>query len=148
LSLSSQTSDFPLPLVAWALSSPDASASYVGLEQVNGESLHHIRIWKAFADNPALQSRAEFSIRDIWIDSIRFLPRKVSYVRRVAGGSVPRIPVEVFFMNYQEVSGILYPFEIRKNFNGTPWATIIISTVRLNAGLGDSDFSVTAGGAL
>jgi hypothetical protein len=148
LSLSSQTPDFPLPLIVWALASPDASASYVGLEQVNGESLHHIRIWNAFTSNPALQSRAEFSIRDIWIDSARFLPRKISYVRRVASGAVPRIPVEVIFTNYQETSGILYPFLIQKKFNGTPWATITISTVRLNTGLAETDFPVTAGGAL
>ncbi len=148
LSLSSQTPDFPLPFIAWALTSPDASAAYIGLEQVNGEPMHHIRIWNAFASNPAFQSRAEFSIRDIWIDSTRFLPRKISYVRRVAAGAVPRIPVEVFFADYQEASGILYPFQIQKNFNGTPWATITITSVKLNTGLSDSDFPVTAGGAL
>ena len=39
LAASSQTPDFPLPLIAWALTSPDAATSYVGLEQVNGESV-------------------------------------------------------------------------------------------------------------
>jgi hypothetical protein len=148
LALSSQTPDFPLPLIAWALTSPDASTSYVGLEQVNGESFHHIRIWNALASIPTMQSRAEFSIRDIWIDATRFLPRKISYLRREAGGSVPRIPVEVSYTDYQQVSGILYPFQIQKNFNGTPWATIVITGVKLNTGLSDSNFPVTAGGAL
>jgi hypothetical protein len=148
LALSSQTPDFPLPLVAWALNSPDAAVSYVGLEQVNGESFHHIRVWNAFASNPVLQSRAEFSMRDIWIDATRFLPRKMSYLRRLAAGAIPRIPVEVSYTDYQQVSGILYPFQIQKNFNGTPWATIVITGVKLNTGLSDSDFPVTAGGAL
>jgi len=147
LAASSQTPDFPLPLIAWALASPDAAASYVGLEQVNGESLHHIRIWNAFASNAALKTLAEFSVRDIWIDNRRFLPRRISCLRREAGGAVPRIPVDVFFTDFQSVSGVLYPFLIHKNFNGTPWLTITISTVKLNTGLSDTDFPVSAGGA-
>jgi hypothetical protein len=147
LAASSQTPDFPLPLIAWALTSPDASTSYVGLEQVNGESVHHIRIWNAFASNTALKSLAEFSIRDIWIDSTKFLPRKIAYLRRTAGGAVPRIPVAVSFTDFQSVSGVLYPFLIQKNFNGTPWLTITISSVKLNTGLTDTDFPVSAGGA-
>jgi outer membrane lipoprotein-sorting protein len=148
LSLSSQTPDFPLPLVEWALNSPDASATYVGLESVNGESLHHIRIWNALASKPALQSVSEFSIRDIWIDPVKFLPREISYFRREGGGYAPRFQVEVFFSDYHEVSGIFYPFLIQKNFNGTPWTTITVSSVKLNTGLTDTDFQLPTGGAL
>lgn len=145
LSASSQCPDFPMPLVSWALNSSDAGVSYVGLETVNGESMHHIRVWNAFVSIPALQSRAEFSIHDLWIDSARFLPRKISYLRRTAGGAVPRIPVEVYFSDFQEISGIFYPFTIQKIFNGTPWTTISISKVSLNTGLSDSDFPVSSG---
>jgi hypothetical protein len=147
LAASSQTVDFPLPLIAWALNSPDAMASYVGLEQVNGESVHHIRIWNGFASNAALKSLSEFSIRDVWIDSSKFLPMKIAYLRRTAGGAVPRIPVEVSYTDFRSVSGVLYPYLIQKNFNGTPWLTITITNVKLNAGLSDTDFPVSAGGA-
>jgi len=147
LSLSSQTPDFPLPLVEWALNSPDAAVSYAGLELLDGESMHHIRIWNAFASIPALQSRSEFSIRDIWIDPGRFLPRKISYHRRDGGRAVPRIPLEVFFTDYHAIGGILYPFLIEKNFNGTPWTTITITNVKLNTGLSDADFPLPTGGA-
>jgi hypothetical protein len=146
LAASSQTPDFPLPLISWALNSTDAATSYIGLETVNGESLHHIRIWNAFASNSALTPLSEFYIRDIWIDNLRFLPRKIAYLRRESGGGVPRIPVAVFFADYNEVSGILYPFQIQKNFNGTPWTTITITNVTLNNGLTDTDFPVSAGG--
>lgn len=146
LSLNSQTPDFPLPLVAWALASPDAAVSYVGLEQVNGESVHHIRVWNSFATRPEFRSLAEFSVRDIWIDGARFLPRKIAYHRREAGGAVPRIPVETFFEDYKSIGGVSYPFLIKKNLNGTPWATITISTVTLNTGLSDTDFPLSVGG--
>ena len=147
LAASSQTPDFPLPLIAWALASSDASASYVGLEQVNGEAVHHIRIWNSFASNAALKSLAEFSVRDVWIDGSKFLPHKIAYLRRTAGGAVPRIPVEVSYTDFQSISGVLYPFLIQKNSNGTPWLTITITSVKLNTGLSDTDFPVSAGGA-
>jgi outer membrane lipoprotein-sorting protein len=146
LSASSQTPDFPLPLIAWALTSPDAAASYVGLEVVNGEQLHHIRIWNAFTSIPAAQSAADFTIRDIWIDASKFHPRRIAYQRRRAGGAAPRIPVVVYFADYRDVSGILYPFQIKKDLNGTPWTTITISTVQFNTGLSDTDFPVSVGG--
>jgi len=147
LSASSQSPDFPLPFIAWALTSPDAGAVYVGLEELNGEQLHHIRIYNAFASIPALQSASEFTIRDVWIDANRFHPRKIAYQRRRAGGAVPRIPVEVFFADYRNVGGVLYPFQIQKNLNGTPWTTITISAVQFNTGLSDTDFPVSVGGA-
>jgi hypothetical protein len=52
----------------------------------------------------------------------------------------PRIPIEVFFSDYRNVGGVLYPFSIRKSLNGTPWTTIAIAQVQVNTGLKASDF--------
>lgn len=142
LAVASQCPDFPLPLLAGALNDSDFAFQYVGQETVNGVSVLHIRFWNSFASQPALQQLAEFSVRDLWVDATTGLPRKLAYSRREAQGAAPRIPVEVFYSNYRNVGGVLYPFLIQKSFNGTPWATVTISSVAFNTGLTDSDFPV------
>ncbi len=142
LAATSQCPDFPLPLLVAALKNPDSALQFIGLETLNGSSMYHLRFWNTFASNPRLQQFAEFSTRDLWIDSATGLPYKLYYLRRAATGPVPQIPVEVTYSDYRKVGGVLYPFLIQKSFNGTPWATITITSVTFNNGLTDADFSV------
>ena len=140
--VTSQCPDFPLPLLAGALNNPDTAYKYVGLETLNSVSAHHIQFWNSFTSTAKLQSLANFSVRDIWIDPVSGLPQKLSYTRRDAGGAAPGITVDVFLSNYQNLGGVLYPFSIQKRLNGTPWATITIQSVTFNTGLTDADFPV------
>ncbi len=142
LVVTSQSACFPLPLLAAALNHPDTAFEYLGQETLDGLAVHHIRFWNTFSSNPKLRHLAEFSVKDLWIDAASGLPHKLSFDRRAAGGAEPRIPVEVFFSDYRNVSGVLYPFRMEKHFNGTPWATITINNVQLNAGLTDAAFPV------
>lgn len=142
LALSSQSAEFPLPLLAAALNNPDTAFKYVGLESINGSSTHHIQFWNSYASVTGSQLLVEFTVKDIWIDAASYLPVRVSYTQRARGGSEPRIPVDYFYSNYQNVSGVLYPHSISKSFNGTPSATITIQQVVFNAGLSDSNFPV------
>jgi hypothetical protein len=139
-SLSSQSAAFPLPLVFWALRSPDAAASFIGDESVSGTPVSHVRISSTFASKPNLKRFAEFTTRDLWIASDTGLPVKMTYERREGGGSSPHVLVELDYSNYQNVRGVLYPFQILESLNGTPWTTIQISKVNLNTGLADTDF--------
>jgi len=140
--VTSQCELFPLPLLVGALNSPDVAYKYVGLETLNGATVHHIQLWNSFASIAPLQSIAAFSVRDVWIDSNSSLPVKIFYARRDAGGSAPSFAMEVFFSDYRRISGVLYPFSIQESFNGTPWATIAIQNVALNTGLTDANFPV------
>ncbi len=142
LAVTSQSACFPLPLLAAALNHADTGFQYLGQETLDGLAVHHIRFWNTFSSHPKLRHLAEFSMKDLWIDAATGLPRKLSFDRRAAGGAEPRIPVELFFSDYRNVSGVLYPFRIEKHFNGTPWANITINNVQLNAGLTDAAFPV------
>lgn len=142
LSVTDQCPDFPLPLLLAALNNPDAALRYVGAELLNGTAVQHIQIWNSFASNTHLQQLASFSLRDVWFDSTSSLPLKISYTRRAGGGAVPAIPVEVSFSNYTNVNGALYPLQINKSFNGTPWQTITIQTVSFNTVLTAAQFQV------
>jgi hypothetical protein len=142
---SSECPDFPLPLIAWAITKQDAALVYVGSESIAGEAVQHIRIWNGFISRPRLQYLAEFTVRDLWMDSTTFLPRRISFSRRGGGSHVPSVSVAFNYANYQNVNGVFYPFQIQKNLNGTLWTTITISTVTLNSGLSDSEFTLPKG---
>jgi hypothetical protein len=138
----SQSVCFPLPFLVGALASSDMSIQYVGLESLNQTSVQHIRFQNSFASQPNLQQLADFAIFDIWLDANTALPQRISFIRRDALGASPRIPMDTYFTSYQAISGVAYPSQIKVSFNGTPWATITISSVSFNTGLTDSSFSV------
>jgi hypothetical protein len=142
LSLCSQSAEFPLPLLTAALNNADTSYKYVGIESLDGKSAYHVQIWNSYASTAWLQSLSSFTVRDIWVDVVSYFPQRFSYIQRAAGGSEPGIAVDIFYSNYQNVFGALYPFSILKSFNGTPSATITIQKVVLNTGLSNSDFPV------
>ena len=145
LVVTSQCPDFPLPFLAAVLNDPDSGIQYVGLESFDGSPVHHIRFWKSFSSKPRRQHLATFSVKDVWVDAISGLPRKLSYIRRAARGAEPGIPVEVLYSAYRSVSGLLFPYRIEKSLNGTPWATVTISSVIFNSGLTDTDFPIQYG---
>ena len=142
LIVTDQSADFPLPLLLWALNNSDEAFLYIGQETLNGTSTQHIQVWNTFASKPRLGKLAPFSARDIWFDTSSSLPLKIAFSRRAGGGAVPAIPVEVLFSNYTNVGGVLYPFQINKSYNGTPWQTITIQNVSFNTGLTDAQFQV------
>jgi hypothetical protein len=142
LAVTDQCPDFPLPFLLSSLSSPDVAFRYIGLETLNGTVVQHIQIWNTFASNSHLQQLAPFSMRDIWFDAQNRLPVKVAYVRRTGGIAQPSFAIELSFSSYANINGVLYPFQIKKSFNGTPWETIMIQSVAFNVGLTDAQFQV------
>lgn len=141
-SITDQYEDFPLPFLLSVLNNTDSAYQYIGQETLNGESIQHVKTWDTFASNSYLQQLAPFSTRDIWFDSTSGLPVKIAYVRQAGEGNVPRFLVELFFSNYINVSGVQFPFQIKKSYDGTPWETITIESVSFNTGLTDANFPV------
>lgn len=142
LAASSQSPHFPLSLLVAALNSPDFAFEYVGQEAAGGNTTIHIRFWNTFASQPKLQPLAEFTAKDIWIDATSGLPTKLGYEIREARGAAARMPMEIFYTDYRNVGGVLFPFRVEKSLNGTPWATITIDRVVLNTGLTGAAFSI------
>ncbi len=145
-SASSQCYDFPLPLIAWALSNRDAALVYVGLESIEGGQAHHIRLWNTFF-SAKHRPPAGFNVRDLWIDAATNLPLHLALEKRESGGDAPRIPLVYTYSDFRNVNGVLLPFQIQKSLNGTPWTTITISSANINTGLTNTDFPVPAGRA-
>lgn len=142
LSVSSQSSAFPLALIAATLVDPESAFEYLGLEDIADSKAHRIRFWKTFASQPKLQHLGEFSSREIWIEATSALPVRFSYEERDSTGPADRLRHDITYSDYRNVGGTLYPFRTEKCLNGTTWATIQIDRVTLHNGLSDTDFVV------
>jgi len=144
LALADQCADFPLPLLLAALGNSDESFQYIGQESLNGAGVQHVRMSNSFASRPRLARLTLFSAVDVWFDPGSGLLVKLANMRRPGGGSVPGAPVELRYSNYANFGGVLYPMQIQKSYNGTPWQTISIQSVVLDSGLTDAPFQVQA----
>jgi hypothetical protein len=144
LAASAQSPMFPLPLLANAYSDNAFSAADLGPEVLDGTSTNHIRLTRTYADR-RLSDLAALSRRDVWLDAKSGLPQRVSYARRTATGAEAPIRVDVFLSDYRDVDGVMYPFTIRKDLNGSLWADITIQSVTFNNGLSAADFVIKAG---
>jgi len=138
----SQSVYFPLPFLSGALANSDMSVQYVALETLNQSSVQHIQLQNTYASPTNLQQFASFAVFDVWLDAVTSLPQRVSYTRRDASGASPGISVDTYFAAYKTISGVAYPSQINVSYNGTPWATITISSVSFNTGLTDSNFPI------
>ena len=143
LAATAQAAEYPLPLLAGALSNPDTTLQYVGPESLAGAATNHIRIWNTFASLPYMQPLAGLSTRDIWIDSASGLPVKISFTQQAALGATYKTLVELSLSNYEQTAGFAYPSQIRESLNGTLWLTISIQSMVFNTGLSDSQFQIS-----
>lgn len=139
---SSQSPSLPVLFILSALTDPDISAEYIGLETLDGADAHHLRLTNTFSSKKSLERFSEFTKRDIWIDATTSLPKKVWYEQRSGSGAVPRIACGAIYSDYRSVNGRLLPFRIERFQNGSPWATIQIEKYSLNAGIGKSEFDI------
>jgi hypothetical protein len=144
-SATSQSLCFPLRFLAAGLANPDESFQYIGPEPMGTQSTQHVLMRDTYASRSTLQSLADFTVYDVWIDSATGLPVRISTVRREGGGSSPRIALDVSYSNYRTIAGTAFPFTVQQSLNGTPWITITIENVQLNTGLTDADFAVAQG---
>jgi hypothetical protein len=140
--MSTQSPVFPLPLVTQILSSPDVKSIFLGTETVGSAICSHIQTWNSFDSYPRVVFLSEYTRKDIWIENQTGLIRRLSFEKRDAGGAVPRTLMDVYYLDYRTVGTVLYPFNVTESMNGTPWLTISIQNVAVNAGLTDSAFPI------
>jgi hypothetical protein len=140
--MSSEAPTLPLAELEAALGNPNISILNLGSDTVNGIPAYHLRLQNTFATNARMQRMSEYTERDLWIDSSSGLPLKVSCYEREAGGSAPRLLVELFYADYRSVSGVTFPFYVMKAVNEVPQATFKVTSVTFDKGLSDNDFSI------
>jgi hypothetical protein len=131
----------PFFCLAHELGRADLSATYVGLEKVNDRSAHHVRVARVSSLGSEVDERlTKNSELDIFIDEQTLLVIKVSYIHLSETDWRRGVPMEIYYSDYQNVSGVLIPTIQRKVFNGYAISEMRITSVTFNVGLTDSDF--------
>lgn len=138
--LTAPTSLEPAVWLERALDDPRSVFEYIGVEFINGESAHRVRVSTVFS-GAADADLGPLSRRDFWISAARSLPLRLSFEERFSRGGEPGVPVDVNYENYVEVGERLHPMTIDRWLNGTPWQRIQINSVTYDS-IPTSEFSL------
>ncbi len=132
------------PALTSLTGSRDRLLKYVGQEDRNGITVHHIRSYKfdrALPQEVALRYEA-FTAMDFYLDADTLLPVALSFNVHPDDGSDVNLPVAVEFSSYQTVHGISVPMRVRKYIQGNLLLDFSVSDVALNSGVSDASFAI------
>ncbi len=117
---------------------------YVGLETKNGRSVQHIQSYHYVAStHPKVTAfTQQMSTVDYYLDAQTLVPLSITFSAHPDNAASTNIAVEIDFLNYQLVKGILVPFHVTKVWQGNPLLDFTVTNVAINSGLPDSLFSI------
>ena len=78
---------------------------------------------------------------DLYLDAATHLPVALDFNIHPDNDFGLSIPVEIQFSGYQKMGGIIVPTHIQKLIQGTLTFDFYVSSVTINSGLTDSEFS-------
>jgi len=115
---------------------------YVGPDSVNGQPADVISISyiPAAAQDPNLWRTMTRTL--FYIDQTTKLVSKVQYQNFAENNTNLSDKVEVFFSNYQQVSGVSVPFQQSTYSDGQLLSTITLTSIAFNVGLTSTDFNL------
>lgn len=128
------TSGFVIPylqLIA-ALDRPQLRLSYRGTTQINGHSVHKVRVQQVSLLN--INVNLPTQTIEFYVDASTF---QVVSAQDVLPKGVPH---ELQYSDYRPVNGVLVPFSISESIAGQPNCVIQLSQVSINAGLTKASF--------
>jgi hypothetical protein len=131
----------PALMLAYEIARSDLSATYIGEETVETRTVHHIRVARDPQRGDAMDAQMMgISQLDIFIDAQTLLITKVAFPYASEIDWRITFPIEIYYDQYQVVSGISVPFHQRYFFNGQPISVTQITSVAVNQGTPDSLF--------
>ena len=134
---------FPAFAISRRLSSPGFVAKYVGLESLDGRSVHHISISQT--SSPILASTdplfPHLTQVDFFLDSSTLLPAAISFNVHPDNNELFDLPVLITFSNYQTVGSCQIPFHIQKFLNNSLLLDFQAQSATPNSGLSGSIFN-------
>jgi hypothetical protein len=131
----------PALMLAYEIARGDLSAIYVGEETVETHPVHHIRLNRVSQRGDAvgvvLTGNSQL---DVFIDIQTLLIVKISFPYMSEVDWRQSLPMEIYYDQYQTISGIAVPFHQRYFFLGKPISELQITSVAINQGIPDSTF--------
>lgn len=132
---------FPSMSLLNVLRDVSVSISYLGLENKEGNSAHHIRSRKTFSFDPN-GVRSKLTTKDFYIDATTFNVIATLDMVHPKSNVMEEHPHEVRFSDYRAVSHMLVPFSIAELCNGQPASAIELTEISFNHSLQDTDFDL------
>jgi hypothetical protein len=135
---------FP-PLTLARFSNPQiCTASYIGQETRNGQSVLHITAWQQFSnlDPQGAAFSQRLSQTELFLDPSTLLPVATTFNIHSDKNALLDIPVEIRFSDYRSVSGVQVPFHVQKYINESLTLDLQLQKVVFNTGLLATDFAI------
>ncbi len=119
----------------------DFVAAYVGVEDHNGLSVHHLRISRVVGTISSRVPSAEVTIGtvDVFVDSTSTLPEALRFTLR---GKNAAVPVEIRYSDYRRVGAMNVSFKVQRFVRQQLVLELNYSQVLVNSGASDSDFII------
>jgi hypothetical protein len=121
---------------------PTTNVSYIGLEQVNGSSAHHIKLTSLPTDGTSPDIEAIISEFHVFIDSQTGLVLKTWSYDFSPVIIENRTLVETYFGDYRQISGVMIPFHTVRFVAGQKFNEVVLSSAQVNSGLSDAEFQL------
>jgi hypothetical protein len=136
----------PASLIS-AIFRPGSVVSYAGLEQRFGIAVDHLRASYLppsvhFPSDVAAASFRRLATFDLYLDAGTHLPVSMAFTLHSDRDTAIDFPVEVTYADYRNSFGVLMPYRIKRLIRGRPNLDLTVSSVTVNSGLSDTDFTV------
>lgn len=126
----------PFTRVSATMHDAALSVSYVGLQQVEGQQFHDIKVQKRLT--PEASSREESA--DIFLDPKTFAIVGIQDKTHPRQTMTVDIPHAVYFSDFRTVQGALVPFSVSEYVNNQRVWSLQLDNLEFNTGLTDADF--------
>lgn len=121
-------------------SSPGIKLSYLGLEEIGTESVHHIQIQRPL--DPSQGLGAYDAPCDIYIDASTLLVSRLIFPLRPPSNLRTIVRQTADYSNYQISNGVAVPFTVQYSVNGQVLVKQQVTSFAVNLGTPDSVFDL------
>jgi hypothetical protein len=136
---------FPALSLAAAVSSPQTSVAFIGLETKLGIPVAHLQISKTLPRQPQMTPIIQrLSASDLYLDASSSLPVALDFNVHPENDAGRNIAVEIRYSNYQVANGIRVPLHIQKYQEGTLTLDLAVTNAVANSGVSSSFFVLLA----
>jgi len=132
----------PALLLAAELARSDVTASYAGMETIEGRSAHHLRVGRVSSlEGEVGEQLTKASELNLFVDAQTFFVLKIAYIHFSETDHRRGLPMEVHYSDYRLTGGHWIPFRQTVVFNGNTISQLQLTSFAANVGLADSEFA-------
>lgn len=119
---------------------PNLQIQYAGLEDIDGNPTHHLRLSVIPTDKTPPELADLMSEFHVWIDQKSLLALKTRHFDFSPEAIQNRTPVDIVYSDYRTEGGVTIPYHLTRYIATDKQLDVTFSTISLNASVSASDF--------